>query len=318
MSEAAKTPAADTPPAPGTPEHDAKMVAVADARMGVPPTTPSTPAAKPTKPAGVPDKFWDAEKGEVRLADLAKSYGELETKLGQQPPAAKPADPPKPAPSVYAQKALLADKGIAVDEIEKLTPEQVKAKYDELSKPAADPAKVAAESKGVDFKVLGDEYAKNGKLSDETYADLAKKGFDKTTVDTYIAGQAAIAEKYDAVGMEAAGGEERFKAMAAWASRSVSPADLATFNDAVSSMDESRMKLAVAGMRARFEAAEGAPPKLALRGGNAADTSDEGFASLAEQKVAQSDPRYKKDPAYRDQVIRRIANSNFQTVQALS
>ena len=34
------------------------------------------------RPAVIPDKFWDEEAGEVRLEALAKSYGELERKLG--------------------------------------------------------------------------------------------------------------------------------------------------------------------------------------------------------------------------------------------
>lgn len=35
-------------------------------------------------PAGVPDKFWDEEKGEVRTNDVLKSYLELEKKLGNR------------------------------------------------------------------------------------------------------------------------------------------------------------------------------------------------------------------------------------------
>jgi hypothetical protein len=309
MSEPAKQPEA---PAPGTPEHDAAMVAVAEKRMGAPATTPA--AEKPQKPEGVPDKFWDAEKGEVRVSDLAKSYSELERK---QSTPAKPAEVAKPAPSIYAQKALLAEKGVTVDEIEKLTPEQVKTKFDELSAPpAADPAKAAAEAKGVDFPKLSAEFAEKGKLSDETYADLAAKGFDKNAVDTYIAGQTAIAEKYDAAGYEAAGGADRFKAMAEWAGRNVPQNELDAFNEAVTSMDPAKMKLAVAGMRSRFEAAEGAPPKL-LKGGSGSEGVEQPYASLEEQKAAMRDPRYKVDPAYREQVYRRIAKSTFQTVQVL-
>lgn len=37
---------------------------------------------KPQKPDDVPDKYWDAEKGEVRLADVLKANAELEKKLG--------------------------------------------------------------------------------------------------------------------------------------------------------------------------------------------------------------------------------------------
>jgi hypothetical protein len=42
---------------------------------------PKTAAPAAGKPEGVPDKFWDAEKGEVRVDDLIKSYCELEKRL---------------------------------------------------------------------------------------------------------------------------------------------------------------------------------------------------------------------------------------------
>jgi len=35
------------------------------------------------RPDSIPEKFWDAEKGEVRVDDLAKSYGELSALLGK-------------------------------------------------------------------------------------------------------------------------------------------------------------------------------------------------------------------------------------------
>jgi hypothetical protein len=284
--------------------------------MGQPPVSETPPTQAPqkaTKPEGIPDKFWDAEKGEVRVADLAKAHAELERKQGQP---AKPVEQPKPAPSIYAQKALLADKGIAVEEIEKLTPEQVKAKFDELSAPVADPAKAAAEAKGVDFTKLSDEYAQGGKLSDATYADLAAKGFDKSVVDSYIAGQVALAAQYDQKGITAAGGEKQFAAMQAWAAANVPANELAAYNEAVASMDEGRMTLAVAGMRSRYEAANGTKPNL-INGGNTPASGDAPFQSIAEQKAAQSDPRYKTDPAYRAQVYARIAASNYNAVQVV-
>jgi len=43
------------------------------------PAASSNSAARPPE---VPEKFWDAEKGEVRVDALLKSYGELERKMG--------------------------------------------------------------------------------------------------------------------------------------------------------------------------------------------------------------------------------------------
>jgi len=42
--------------------------------------------ARPARPAGVPEKFWDAESGAMRTEALLKSYLELERKLGSMVP----------------------------------------------------------------------------------------------------------------------------------------------------------------------------------------------------------------------------------------
>jgi hypothetical protein len=48
----------------------------------------SAPAgeARPVRPAGVPEKFWDADSGAMRTDALLKSYMELERKLGSMVP----------------------------------------------------------------------------------------------------------------------------------------------------------------------------------------------------------------------------------------
>lgn len=43
-------------------------------------------------PPGLPEKFWDAERGEVRIDQLVKSYTQLERRMGEHA-AAVPADP---------------------------------------------------------------------------------------------------------------------------------------------------------------------------------------------------------------------------------
>ncbi|MEQ8667020.1 MAG: hypothetical protein RIC16_14970 [Rhodospirillales bacterium] len=53
-----------------------------------PPAHEETPDA-PSRPDGVPDKFWDADSGTIRTEALMKSYGELERRLGV-PTAAVP------------------------------------------------------------------------------------------------------------------------------------------------------------------------------------------------------------------------------------
>jgi hypothetical protein len=98
-------------PAKGTPEYDAYMVEVATkggvemtgkaASAGDPAPTekPAAEPAKPAKPEWLPEKFWDADKGEVRAEALAKSYRELES-ARSKPAEQKPAGEPAPAPSL--------------------------------------------------------------------------------------------------------------------------------------------------------------------------------------------------------------------------
>jgi hypothetical protein len=47
----------------------------------------------PHRPAGVPDKFWDRETGQIRTDALLKSYVELERKLGSMVPLPDDDDP---------------------------------------------------------------------------------------------------------------------------------------------------------------------------------------------------------------------------------
>lgn len=298
------------PPQPGTPAHDAAMVALAESRMSqfAPPAVEEP--AKPTKPADVPDKFWNAETGAVDYAGLTRSYNELSTKLGQQKPAAPAkADEPK-LDTPEKQKAFLTLKGVTAEDIGKLDEAGIKAKVEELSKPAADPAKVAAESKGVDFEALTAEFVEKGALTPETYASLEAKGYPKQVVDTYIAGKQALNAAYDAAAHEAAGGEKRFGEMSAWAAANVPAAELDAYNAAVISGNKAQMQLAVAGMRQRFETAEGSPPTL-LAGGTTRGGDVAGFTSRKEQSAAINDPRYRADPAYRKSVEQKIGNSKF-------
>ena len=59
------------------------------------PDEPAAPAAGAERPAGIPEKFWDDEKGELRTEALVKSYVELERKLSglsARDPPARPED----------------------------------------------------------------------------------------------------------------------------------------------------------------------------------------------------------------------------------
>jgi len=267
VEHAAASTAVEGQPAPGTPEYDAAMVAKYDAATGNAPQ-----AEAPVRPAHVPEKFWNPETGAVDTEAWAKSYTELEQKQSQGKPAeAQEAGAAKPADS---QEAAAAE---------------------------------ALESKGLSMDAFTAEFAQNGTLSADSYKALEAAGLPKAMVDGYIAGQQALASQARAQGLEAAGGEEQFNAMAAWAKAGLNPGELAAYNEAVTNGSMDQMKLAVAGLRARYEAANGREPQLL--GGSGANAGAAGYGSTAEMVKDMSDPRYQKDPAFRKAVEDKLSRT---------
>ena len=220
-----------------------------------------------SKPEGLPEKFNSVE-------DLAKSYAELEKKLGEP----KPQETPQP--------------------------KQEEAKSDDL-----EIANKAAESAGLNMQDLQSEFDSSGELKAESYQALEKAGIPKEYVDQFIAGQLAMRDNLvnDVKGV--AGGDEAYAEMMQWASDNLSETEKSAYNNAVNSNDIESIKLAVNGLKARYETANGIEPTLAK--GKASPSTEGGYRSWAEVTEAMADPRYQKDIAYQDDVKRKIQNSNL-------
>jgi hypothetical protein len=257
--------AVDTTTTPAPEGHDAAMVAKVDAQTSPAPVADSQ--TSPERPAWLPEKFATAE-------DFAKSYTELEKKLGA--PA---------APAAPASLEVPAD-------------------------PAA--AAAAVTSAGLDFEALTAEFNKDGALSEATYDKLTKAGISKTVADQYIAGQQAIANQTRTEVFSVVGGEEQYTEMVTWAKDNLAAADIDAYNSAMNAGNVSSMKLAVEGLRARFVAANGSTPKL-ISGGSGQGPASQGdvFRSNTELTTAMKDPRYATDPAYREDVRQKLSRSSI-------
>ena len=105
------------------------------------------------------------------------------------------------------------------------------------------------------------------------------------------------------------GGEEAYNEMASWASKNMSDGEKKAYNAAVNSADMDTVKLAVDGLRAKYQAANGTEPSLMQ--GKATPVAEQGFESWAEVTAAMADPRYSKDPAYQEAVKQKLANSEL-------
>lgn len=204
------------------------------------------------------------------------------------------------------------------------SPEDLAASYTELEKklstsqtetPASttdtplEEARSVVDGAGLDFDALSEEFISTGALSEGSYKTLAEKGFDRDLVDSYIEGQTAKADLFRAEVLLEVGGEKSYTDMVTWAAQNLSKAEIEAYDAQVDSGNLTAAKMAIAGLKARFEKANGEEPSLL--NGDTGGSSSETFRSTAELTAAMRDPRYKKDAAYRQDVERKLAKSSL-------
>lgn len=168
------------------------------------------------------------------------------------------------------------------------------------------PQTPAPPAPGPQFAKFTEEFAKNGALGEESYKELASLGLPREFVDQYISGFQATRDRQSQEIYATVGGEKAYQEIIDWAASALSPAEIEVYNATAEKGDSNQVKFAVAALKARYEASKGpAEPKL-LSGSRPVSS---GYRSVAEVQKAMSDARYKNDPAYREDVIRRIAAS---------
>ena len=152
-------------------------------------------------------------------------------------------------------------------------------------------------------------FANDGQLSDETYQKLEQIGLPRDLVDSYAAGQQALIQSEESEIKSVAGGD--YDAMAEWANEHLPSEEIDAFDEAVTGGSVQQAKLAVQGLYARYQNANGgSQPKLVQ--GAVSGTSTMPFKSMQELARAQSDPRYRSgDKAYHQEIDRRLAVSNI-------
>lgn len=200
------------------------------------------------------------------------------------------------------------------------TPEDMARAYGELERKQSTPATTegapdfkeaekAVATAGLDFDTYAQEFSTHGGLTEESYAELASKGFDRDLVDSFIEGQQAIAAGYSDQVLSEVGGGEAYQEMVEWAKSNLSPAEIDAYNQQVESRNIHAARMAVLGLQARFQAVNGREPTLL--DGDVTTSSGKAFRSTAEMTAAMRDPRYKTDPAYRQDVADRLAHSDI-------
>ena len=165
-------------------------------------------------------------------------------------------------------------------------------------------------AKGVDFDAVANEYYEGGELSPDTYMDLAKKGYSKDVVDTFIEGHKAKQEKQLRDIYEVAGGRDAFDSAIAWASENMEVEQIKAFNKIIASGDDESIKFAVDSLMSKAKTSMTKNPSLLQGAPNGSHTRGT-FQSRQQYIDAIKDPRYKKDPGYRQEVDEKLVRSKF-------
>ena len=165
------------------------------------------------------------------------------------------------------------------------------------------------------------EYYDNGnKLSEETMAKFSEmsssdllQAYIEINANNPAPAEPEAADITDAQITEikqAAGGDKAYANVINWAKSNLDSSQTVAFDEVVNTGSVAAIKLAVAGLKAEYEKANGVEGRMVT--GKAPTNSGDIFRSQAELVAAMNDSRYDRDPAYRQDVIEKLDRSNLE------
>jgi hypothetical protein len=158
------------------------------------------------------------------------------------------------------------------------------------------------------------EYTQEGKLSEETFEKLSQMD-SKDLLEAYMQIQSNPAQVEDFTAEQVSdiqnfvGGEEQYNGLVGWAAENMPENFVQAFDNLINVGDPDMIKLAVVGMQAAFQESNGYEGRMLS--GKPAQTQQDVFRSQAEVVAAMSDPRYDRDPAYRQDVFAKLERSDL-------
>ena len=207
--------------------------------------------------------------------ELEKAYIELQKKLGSNEPEeeTEEVEPEEEVEETPAAQSLITDASSEFAESGELTPETL-AKFNEMSSQDLVEAYMAMNL--------------NKEPAQQEAVDLSES--EVNSIKNY------------------AGGEDNYAQLMQWSSENLDQETIAGFDAIVERGNTQAIKLAIKGLMSEYENENGYEGRMLT--GKAARTQDV-FRSQAEVVAAMADPRYDKDPAYRQDVFAKLEQSNI-------
>ena len=162
-----------------------------------------------------------------------------------------------------------------------------------------------------------EEYAEAGEMSQETFDALSEMSSEEL-LNAYVAMQANAAPTQQSADLSdsdvsdlkaAVGGEEAYDQITGWAAESLSDSELDAFNATIENGSKAQIQMIMAGLQARYQSENGYEGRQLQ--GKPPSSSGDAFRSQAEVVEAINDPRYDRDPAYRNDVLMRLERSDI-------
>ena len=147
-------------------------------------------------------------------------------------------------------------------------------------------------------------YSHTGEISADTRKKLSDVGITDELIDNYIDGQLAKAEQERNEIATCVGGRENFDNIVKWASENLTTEEIISINSVT---DKGIIQIILKDLKTRMEEKEGIIPSYTK--GESGKAQTEIYRSQAEMFEAISNPKYRKDEAYRLDVQKKITAS---------
>ena len=221
------------------------------------------------------------------------------------------------------QEQLLAGKYKSAAELEKAYVELQKKLGDstEEEQGEAEPSEEEAPKVSPAQSLITDasaEYAEKGELSEDMMSKFSEMS-SQDLVQAYMEMQANAPQAEAAEPVElsdndvnaiknSVGGEVEYDKVIDWASNNLSESQIEAYDDIISTGNTDVIQMMVDGLKAKYDSANGFEGRMLT--GKAANNSSDVFRSQEEVVSAIADPRYDRDPAYRNDVLEKLERSD--------
>jgi len=222
----------------------------------------------------------------------------------------------EPAPA--EEQPLLAGKYKNAEELEKAYKELESKLGEKKEEEKAEPDKPNFSDNAQLITNASEEWSKaGGKLTDATKSKLAEMS-SADLLNAYMEVQASAAPIQQipeittsdiASIKESVGGNTQYTQVINWAKSNLPEDVIQGYDQTIESGSLAAIKLAAAGLKAQYEAANGSEGKTYT--GKPASNKGDVFRSQAELLRAMNDPRYDQDEAYRMDVMEKLDRSDI-------